>query len=170
MKNPGNAHGHCYFLEDGGEKYNRLHHNLGLLTKVMPIPRTIPSDRMPATFWITSPLTSLTENSAAGSDGVGIWFIFAENVTGPSANEGFFQRGEAFRTPITLFDSNSVHSSDTGFMFGHELLPDQDFNGAPGKGGTEKCDPRMDPLDPNSDPATNFVTKLTVFKNVEASL
>ena len=28
-----NTFGHCYFLEDGGEKNNTFHHNLGLVTK-----------------------------------------------------------------------------------------------------------------------------------------
>ena len=41
---------------------------------------TIPSDRMPSTFWVTSPLSILTENSAAGSEGMGIWYIFADQV------------------------------------------------------------------------------------------
>merc|ERR1711970_929094 len=160
--------GHCYFLEDGGEKNNSYHHNLGLVTQAMVNPSTIPSDRQPATFWITSPLTSLTQNSAAGSDGMGIWFIFANKVTGPSANEGFFEEGEAFRTPIKLFDTNTVHSNvDTGFMFGHELLEDQDFSGP---GGTEKCNPRQDPLDKESDPATHFVKRLTAFKNIKQNV
>ena len=160
--------GHCYFLEDGGEKNNTFHHNLGLVTQAMVDPSTIPSDRQPATFWITSPLTTLTENSAAGSDGMGIWFIFANRVTGPSANEGFFEEGEAFRTPIKSFDTNTVHSNvDTGFMFGHELMPDQDFSGP---GGTEKCNPRQDPLDKESDPATHFVKRLTAFKNIKQNV
>ena len=72
-----NTFGHCYFLEDGGEKNNTFHHNLGLLTQ---FGTTIPSDRMPATFWVTSPLNFLTENSAAGSQGMGIWYIFADKV------------------------------------------------------------------------------------------
>ena len=81
-----NTFGHCYFMEDGGEKNNTFHHNLGLLTKRMTpdlLDRngTIPSDRMPSTFWITSPLSVLTENSAAGSDGMGIWYIFASRLT-----------------------------------------------------------------------------------------
>lgn len=73
-----NTYGHCYFLEDGGEKNNTFHHNLGLVTRAGP---TIPSDRLPATFWVTSPLNVLTDNAAAGSEGMGIWYIFAENVT-----------------------------------------------------------------------------------------
>ena len=78
-----NTFGHCYFMEDGGEKNNTFHHNLGLGTKRMtesPCERTggtIPSDRLPSTFWITSPLNVLTENSAAGSEGIGIWYIFS---------------------------------------------------------------------------------------------
>ena len=76
------TYGHCYFVEDGGEKNNTFHHNLGLLTQRMTPSisdrnGTIPSDRLPATFWITSPLTVMTQNSAAGSDGMGIWYIFA---------------------------------------------------------------------------------------------
>ena len=105
-------------------RYNIFHHNLGLVTQAGP---TIPSDRQPATFWITSPLTVVTENSAAGSDGMGIWYIFANRVTGPSGNEtGFFEEGEAFRTSILPCERNTVHSNvDTGLMFGHELLWDQ---------------------------------------------
>ena len=76
-----NTFGHCYFLEDGGEKFTTFHHNLGLVTNAMGNVTnrngTIPSDRLPSIFWITSPLTTLTENSAAGSEGVGIWYIFA---------------------------------------------------------------------------------------------
>ena len=47
-------------------------------------------------------------------------------------------------------------------MFGHELMEDQDFN--PG-GGTDKCDPRLRPLDPESPPGLNIVQDLTAFKN-----
>ena len=77
----------------------------------------------------------------------------------------FYQDGEAFRTEIKTFRANTVHSNrDTGFMFGHELLPDQDFGGP---GGTDKCDPRMVPLDPNSPPGHNVVQDLTAFKNIK---
>ena len=105
-------------------RYNTFHHNLGLVTQAG---LTIPSDIKPSTFWITSPLTIVTENSAAGSDGMGIWYIFADKVTGPSGNEtGFYEDGEAFRTAILPFERNTVHSNvDSGFMFGFELLSDQ---------------------------------------------
>ena len=86
-------------------------------------------------------------------------------MTGPSATEGFYQQGEAFRTEISTFRGNTVHSNkDTGFMFGHELMDDQDFS--PG-GGTERCDPRLRPLDPESPPGLNIVQDLTAFKNIK---
>ena len=151
--------GHCYFLEDGGEKNNTFDNNLGLVTRPGT---TIPSDRQPATFWVTSPLNILTRNHAAGSAGMGIWYIFPENVTGPSADLGFYQPGEPYRTPILQFADNIVHSNiHSGFMFGHMLLPDQDFSGT-----TIMCDPRTDPLDPDSPPAEHLVTRLTAYKNV----
>ena len=102
---------------------------------------TIPSDIKPSTFWITSPLTIVTENSAAGSDGMGIWYIFADKVTGPSGNEtGFYEDGEAFRTAILPFERNTVHSNvDSGFMFGFELLRDQVLPGVYCKTLTLRC-------------------------------
>ena len=58
---------------------------------------------------------------------MGIWYIFAENVTGPSGNEtGFFQYREAFRTTILPCVGNTAHSNvHTGFMLGHQLLWNQ---------------------------------------------
>ena len=45
---------------------------------------------MPATFWVTSPLNILTENSAAGSEGMGIWYIFAAKVIVSSLSFSLF--------------------------------------------------------------------------------
>ena len=59
-----NHFGHCYFLEDGGEKDTILRGNLGLGTKKGLL---TPSDKEPSTFWITSPLTVVENNAAAGS-------------------------------------------------------------------------------------------------------
>ena len=99
--------------------------NLGLLTYPGI---TIPSDRKPATFWITSPLTKMVGNVAAGSVGVGIWYIFGKTVTGPSADQGFFQPYEAFRTPILQMSGNKAHSNDLRIFFGDELAENQDFD------------------------------------------
>ncbi len=95
--------GHCYFLEDGGEKRTVFHHNLGLGTRKGGL---TPSDTQPATFWITSPLTTMTENAAAGADshsGFGIWYLFPDAPVGPSTGL-FFKKHEAKHTPIDLFE------------------------------------------------------------------
>ena len=98
---------------------------------------------------------------------ISYWY-FLDEVTGPSATEGFFEEGEAFRTQIMTFESNSVHSNGhTGFLFGSELQPDQDFNGGTSNGGTEKCNPRKHPKDPNSEAVSNVVKSLTAFKNIQ---
>lgn len=91
---------------------------------------------------------------------ISYWY-FLDEVTGPSATEGFFEEGEAFRTQIMTFESNSVHSNGhTGFLFGSELQPDQDFNGGTSNGGTEKCNPREHPKDPNSEPGPKHLLLL----------
>jgi hypothetical protein len=49
----------------------------------------------------------MTNNAAAGSDkqaGHGIWYLFPEEPVGPSQGLGFFDRREAKRTLITLFE------------------------------------------------------------------
>jgi len=158
-----NTFGHCYFLEDGGEKNTTLIRNLGLLTYPGI---TIPSDRRPATFWITSPLTNMIGNVAAGSAGVGIWYIFGMKVTGPSADQGFFQPGEAFKTPILQMSGNTAHSSNRGFFFGDELTEDQDFANKE----TNQCDPHEDPLNSHSAHSSNLVEDLTVYKNHERNV
>ena len=70
---------------------------------------------------------------------------------------GFYESGEAFRTQILNFDTNTAHSNkDTGFFFGDELLEDQDFTGHFRPGETNKCDPRKNPLDPESPVVVNL--------------
>ena len=153
--------GHCYFLEDGGEKNTTMVGNLGLVTRPGV---TMPTDRKPATFWIKSPLTLMVGNAAGGSAGVGTWCIFAPEVTGPSADQGFFQPGEAFRTPILTMSDNTAHSNgNRGFFFGDELTMDQDF----ANHETHHCYPHEDPLDPHSTPTSHLVEYLTLYKNVE---
>jgi len=154
-----NTFGHCYFLEDGGERNTTFIGNLGLLTNPGI---TIPSDRRPATFWITSPLTVMIGNVAAGGT-IGIWYIFAKSVTGPSADQGFFEPGESFRTPILKMSGNIAHSNQRGFFFGDELKENQDFANKE----TGLCDPREDPLDPHSPHSSHLVEDLTVYKNSE---
>ncbi|XP_078664928.1 cell surface hyaluronidase CEMIP2-like isoform X1 [Branchiostoma floridae x Branchiostoma belcheri] len=123
--------GHCYFLEDGNEQRNVLDHNLGLVTRpgtLLPSDRdenmclrmtdTVFGDYTPepnkeckgvSTFWIAHPNNVLTNNSAAGSAEVGIWYIFHDAPTGPS--EGSLPWKQAERTPLGGFYNNRVHSN-----------------------------------------------------------
>ncbi|XP_078610725.1 cell surface hyaluronidase CEMIP2-like [Branchiostoma floridae x Branchiostoma japonicum] len=129
--------GHCYFLEDGNEQRNVLDHNLGLVTRpgtLLPSDRdenmclrmtdAVYGDYVPdankectgvSTFWISHPNNVFTNNSAAGSAEVGIWYIFHDEPTGPSAGSLPFKQAE--RTPLGRFYNNRVHSnSDRGLM------------------------------------------------------
>uniref|UniRef100_A0A8C8SWJ2 hyaluronoglucosaminidase n=1 Tax=Pelusios castaneus TaxID=367368 RepID=A0A8C8SWJ2_9SAUR len=129
--------GHCFFLEDGLEQRNTFYHNLGLLTK----PGTIlPSDRNEATclamrsnvygnyvpvpstdcmavstFWIANPNNNLIDNAAAGSQDVGIWYIFHRVPTGQS--KGQYPEGQAEFTPLGVFYNNRVHSNFKAGLF-----------------------------------------------------
>ena len=101
--------GHCFFLEDGGEKRTVFDRNLGIGSRKNDL---TPSDKRPTVFWITSPETQLTNNVAAGSDqhkGIGIWYLFPDEVVQPSKEihdlEGvFYDRREAKHTPILPFE------------------------------------------------------------------
>ncbi|NXJ73451.1 TMEM2 hyaluronidase, partial [Trogon melanurus] len=129
--------GHCFFLEDGTEQRNTFHHNLGLLTRSGTI---LPSDRSEAmclairsrvhgnyvpvpstdctavsTFWIANPNNNLIENAAAGSQDVGIWYIFHRVPTGQS--EGQYPEGQAEHTPLGVFYNNRVHSNFKAGLF-----------------------------------------------------
>ena len=57
--------GHCYFLEDSAEKDTWFEGNLGMGTKIGYLTE---GDLEPSTFWITTPVTTLINNVAAGSN------------------------------------------------------------------------------------------------------
>ncbi|XP_053573650.1 cell surface hyaluronidase-like [Bombina bombina] len=129
--------GHCFFLEDGAEQRNTFYHNLGLLTKagtILPTDRSeamclamkenvygdyipIPSTDCMAvtTFWIANPNNNLIGNAAAGSQDVGIWFIFHKVPSGLS--EGQYAEGESEFTPLGIFYNNRVHSNFKAGLF-----------------------------------------------------
>jgi cell surface hyaluronidase len=123
--------GHTYFLEDGGEAGNTLEGNLGFLTRCTLQKETngnqkgcyalkdgetlLPSDKRPATFWITNPANTFRNNVAAGSDSIGFWFALPKQPTGPSATDSRFNVMYPRRTPLTEFKGNIAHSNgDTG--------------------------------------------------------
>ncbi|KAF0297088.1 Cell surface hyaluronidase [Amphibalanus amphitrite] len=76
--------GHCYFVEDGGEQHNQFIGNLGLSTQPGTLLPTDGIDQV-STFWIASPNNILINNRAAGSEGIGVWFLLAYFPTGHSA-------------------------------------------------------------------------------------
>lgn len=111
-----NALGHCYFLEDGAETKNLIEGNLGILTR-KPDPAkgeegVVPTDKTPATFWITHPDNIVRNNVAAGSDHIGFWYALPENPTGLSATTTIWPR----RTPLAEFSGNVAHSNWNGLM------------------------------------------------------
>ena len=111
--------GHCFFLEDGVEKDTVLQGNLGLGTR-----RTsssgIPSDRDPATFWVTHPRALVRGNTAAGSEGKGFWFLQASLPTGGAGRRQeagthfYFSQGELFRTSLKGISGNRVSGEGLG--------------------------------------------------------
>ena len=111
-----NTLGHCYFLEDGAETKNLIEGNLGILTR-RPDERggeraLIPTDRTPATFWITHPDNIVRNNVAAGSHHTGFWYALPEHPTGPSFTPNIWPR----RTPLGEFSGNVAHSNWDGLM------------------------------------------------------
>jgi cell surface hyaluronidase len=123
--------GHTYFLEDGGEVGNTLEGNLGFLTRctlqkdangnqkgcysLKDGETLLPSDKRPATFWITNPANTFRYNVAAGSDSIGFWIALPQKPTGPSAADTRFNTMYPRRTPLTEFKGNISHSNgDTG--------------------------------------------------------
>ena len=106
--------GHCYFLEDGGERGNVLDRNLGLLTRAAAAAQAIlPSDVLPATFWIANPDNTLTRNAAAGSEGSGFWYNLTPHPTGPSANPVEWPR----HTNLRAFAGNVAHANEMNGLF-----------------------------------------------------
>lgn len=106
--------GHCYFLEDGIETGNTLEGNLGLLTRAADARSAIlPSDVLPATYWITNPDNIVRNNVAAGSQGNGFWYNLSPHPTGPSATSALWPR----RTPLAAFSGNVSHTNEMNGLF-----------------------------------------------------
>ncbi|KAK6195845.1 hypothetical protein SNE40_001189 [Patella caerulea] len=150
--------GHCYFLEDGGEKRTVFDGNIGLSTRKGLL---IPSDSEPATFWITNPLTYFRNNVAAGSENVGIWHIFPDAPVGLTVGlPGFMEYDEAKHTPYLEWNNNVAHSNPfAGLYIDEKVFPDDTI------GGDNDYAPREDPLDPDSSPVSVDIIRPTLYKN-----
>jgi cell migration-inducing and hyaluronan-binding protein len=103
--------GHGYFLEDGVETRNTIAGNLGVFGRApVEAERVLPSDRTPASFWITNPANEVRGNVAAGAQGWGFWYALPEHPTGMSATDAVWPR----RTPLGAFVDNVAHSNRSG--------------------------------------------------------
>lgn len=107
-------------------------------------------------------------NAAAGADpekGVGIWYLFPDEPVGPSHGLGMFQFREAKSTPVTAFVGNSAHSNgDVGLGFFRRLGPGHTIIGC------STYNPRVDPLDKNSDLTPLVLNDFTGYKNKHANV
>ncbi|MPZ68543.1 MAG: transmembrane domain-containing protein [Actinobacteria bacterium] len=146
--------GHGFFLEDGAEVDNVITNNLGFGTRSVE-DGLLPSDRRPATFWITNPDNVVNDNVAAGSEGAGFWYALPEHPTGPSATSSIWPR----RTPLKSFRGNVAHSNgDRGL----------NVDDGPRPNGTTQStfyNPRIDPADEDSDPVTARFEDFTAYMN-----
>ncbi|XP_043228310.1 cell surface hyaluronidase-like [Amphibalanus amphitrite] len=153
--------GHCFFLGDGGEQDNRLIGNLGLGTKPGSL---LPSDisGKVSTFWITNPDNELVDNSAAGSDGNGIWILMPQLPIGLSASVDMgLVRNQTARTAVKRFRGNVAHSNKRfGLRLDDELRPD-------GSTTPIRYIPLRDPTDPESDLAQLRLDNFTAYKNTQ---
>ncbi|XP_033732709.1 cell surface hyaluronidase-like isoform X2 [Pecten maximus] len=149
--------GHCYFLEDGGEKRTVFDGNLGASTRYGKL---IPSDAEPTTFWITNPNTILRNNVAAGSERKGYWFIYPDIPLAGSATKGYMQREEARHTAITEFTNNVAHSNKNGFFLDNRL--DENTGAII---SNNFYHPRENPLDENSANKHVIIDRLTAYQN-----
>ncbi|XP_046566225.1 cell surface hyaluronidase-like, partial [Haliotis rubra] len=166
--------GHCYFLEDGGEKRNVFDGNLGVGTRkgqystlgwhpFSGISTDVEKESThvivckPATFWMTSPSVYLRNNVAAG--GEGIWYVYPDEPMGPSFGLGFFQKNEAKHTALLEFNNNVAHSNIQGMFMDGIVEPDESV------GDNNHYDAREDPLNTTSPFKEVVLYRLTAYKN-----
>jgi cell migration-inducing and hyaluronan-binding protein len=147
--------GHGFFLEDGAETDNVFRDNLGFRTRRAEKDPLIPTDRHPATFWITNPDNSFVGNHAAGSDDFGFWYSLPEHPLGLSNAE---KDVSPRHTPLKLFASNVAHSNGDG-------LNVDDGPRADGTTGATWYEPVTDPSDEDSAPVVATFQDFTSYKN-----
>ena len=143
--------GHGYFLENGNEINNVITSNIGLKSKRPPEDKALlfsdfrPDYRdngedkrfaPPATFWITHPNNTVTNNVAAGSQGSGFWMSFHRYLKCDTDNTCTIEKNDSTGAnvkPATTntkpggFDNNVAHSSVVGIT--HDGAQDGSLTG-----------------------------------------
>ncbi|XP_021362398.1 transmembrane protein 2-like isoform X2 [Mizuhopecten yessoensis] len=161
--------GHGFFLEDGGEKGNKFHHNLAVAPRRAGLPDKrdlIPSDKHPSGFFVTNPDNEFEGNVAVAAEGYGFHFAFPKLPMGPSADLSNLKEGEALRTNLKLFRKNTAHSNvKMGVRIGVTLNEE----------GEEKWwsvgyAPRSTPTDDASDLAKLELSCVTAYNNGETNV
>lgn len=160
------AIGHCYFFESGSETGNTLDGNLGLLTRRPAAgEELLPSDKSPATYWVTNPDNTLKNNVAAGSANFGFWYALPEHPTSAAGPDPEGANIWPRRTPLRAFANNVAHSNgDTGLFVDRGPAPDGTTATA------TNYSPHVNPVppppgQPDSPPAIADFTGLTAYKN-----
>jgi hypothetical protein len=104
-----NTAGHCYVLEQGSERVNVFDGNFGALQTAPTSTITGATDNDPATYYITAPENTFTNNVAAGSVGHGFWLNIPAAVNGESAftSAGYSPSSRALKS----FVGNVAHSN-----------------------------------------------------------
>ena len=115
--------GHGIFLEDGSERFNVIRKNVVALSKKPAPGEQIletdngfdePQNRSPSSFWITNPNNTITDNVAAGTQGVGFWFAFPQKPLNSSLSDPRFAGLEPYKEPLGVFSDNKAHSCAMG--------------------------------------------------------
>ncbi|GAB6028330.1 hypothetical protein CHUAL_002503 [Chamberlinius hualienensis] len=156
--------GHCYYLEDGGEKNTTIEYNLAIGTRVASL---TPSDATDvASYFISLPMSYIRNNVAAGSDGHGLMYVFPYQPVGVSYGLGFLATNQSMHTPIYQFKNNVAHSNaKIGLYFdnilgvSHEII---DTN--------NQYNPLKDPLNFKSSPVSVTFDGFTGYGNTNSSV
>lgn len=122
--------GHGIFLEDGSERFNVIRRNVVLATKRPVAGEEIletdngfstVQNRSPASFWITNPNNTFTDNVAAGTQGTGFWFAFPQKPLNASASHPRFINLQPYKEPLGAFDGNVAHSCASGLDINDQI-------------------------------------------------
>ncbi|KAG1656076.1 hypothetical protein FOA52_005738 [Chlamydomonas sp. UWO 241] len=122
------AAGHCYYLEDGVEEYNRFEHNLAAFVHVIGNPAGGPSQsgttHVQDWSWLAQPADAAaagfyapnSNNAFVGNAASGGWAGFSfPRLETPIGDYSWMTNFVPHKRPLLLFDSNTVHS--TGYYF-----------------------------------------------------